>query len=183
MKKRKDIERKLSPEENRFLEQFLSKEKSFLMRLIKKNLGDAYDDLKDDCLSDIYWLLMRRADEIMTYRYPELWLATAVKFVSYNLVRARNKTHGYIKDIDIHRVSFSQDIFELAMYNIWCDEDIYNLLKKELTKRELQLFELMFEQGKTNKEISKILGIEEVTIRNIKKHIKDKYRDALKNKY
>lgn len=56
---------------------------------------------------------------------------------------------------------------------------MYNTLKKELTKRELEIFELMFEQHKTDKEIANELNITETTIKNIKESIKEKYRCAI----
>lgn len=172
----------LSSKESEFLQQLLTKEQSAILRIIKNTLGELYDNLKDDCLSDVFWLTVQKIKLLMKYQYPDRWLARSTKLVVMNVINSRNRQCAKTADIDVDNVAFSEDISELAIYNIWMEQDAYNALKRELTKRELQVMELMCEQDKTLQEIAKELNITQTTVRNIKKSIKDKYRYAIQNK-
>lgn len=172
----------LSSEESEFLGQLLAKERSTVLYVIKNVLGNLYTELRDECLSEVYWLAMRKVDDMMHFQNPDKWIVVSAKYVALHVKYTRCKYLDHISTEDIEDIEFSEDVFETALYNIWLEQDVYNLLKKELTKRERQVFELIFEQNKSCKEVAAQLGISESTVWNIRKSIKDKYRYAIKNK-
>lgn len=172
----------LSSEESEFLQQLLEKEQSAILRIIKNSLGASYYDLKDDCLSNVFLLAVHKIKIVMKCKYPDRWLARSTRLAVMNAIRSRNNRFSQTASIDVDSVALSEDVSELAIYNIWMEQDAYNALKRELTKRELQVMELMCEQDKTTQEIAKELKITQTTVRNIKKSIKDKYRYAIQNK-
>jgi DNA-binding CsgD family transcriptional regulator len=173
---------KLSVEEREFLDRLLSKSHAAITYTMKKHLGDMYNDLCDDCLSDIYWLAVNKVSDMIKLNKPEKWLIGATKILSANIKRVRCRQLNQISLESIEDIECSDDLFEIVLHNIWMEQDAYNYLKRELTKRELEVFELMFEQRKACVEISKELDISESTVWNIRKNIKDKYRYAIKNK-
>ena len=173
---------KLSAEEREFLEQLLSKMHPAITHTMKKHLGNMYNDLCDDCLSDAYWLAVNKVSEMMKLEKPGKWLIGATRILSANIKRVRCRQLNRVSLESIEDIECSDDLFEIVLHNIWMEQDAYNYLKRELTKRELEVFELMFEQRKECSEISKKLDISESTVWNIRKNIKDKYRYAIKNK-
>ncbi len=177
-----DNMQKLSAEERVFLEQLLTKERSIITSILRSRLAELYYDLKDECASDICWVAIHKVDVLMNCPHPVKWLATATKYIALNAVRRRYKRIDQTSSKNVMDVAFPEDVFEMALYNIWLEQDAYNILKKELTKRELEVFELMVEQKKTHQEISKELNMTESTVRSIKKNIKDKYRYAIRHK-
>lgn len=173
---------KLSSEKKAFLEQLLTKEQFALANILRSRLGGLYEDLKDECVSDICWLAIDKIDVLMNCQYPGKWLAASTKYIALKAKRERYTQFNHTSIKDIADVAFPEDVFEMALYNIWLEQDAYNILKKELTKRELEVFELMVEQQKPHEEIARELNMTESTVRNIKKNIKDKYRYAIRHK-
>lgn len=172
----------LSLEERKFLNQLLSNQYYAITYTMKKYLGDMYSELCDECLSDVYWLAVHKVRKIMELSCPEKWLLVATKILSLNSKRRHFKQLNYVSLESIEDVVVSDDIFEIALHNIWMEQDVYNRLKEELTRRELEIFELMFEKHKSYSQIASELKISESTVWNIRKTIKDKYRYAIKNK-
>ncbi len=182
MKTKNNNVQMLSSEKRAFLERLLTKEQSTITSILRSRLGELYDDLKDDCMSDLCWLAIHKIDVLMNCEYPGKWLASSTKYIALKAKRERYTQFNHTSIKDIADVAFPEDVFEMALYNIWLEQDAYNVLKKELTKRELEVFELMAEQQKNHEEIARELNMTESTVRNIKKNIKDKYRYAIRHK-
>lgn len=81
---KKDNPQKLSSEESEFLEQLLIKEQSVILNILKCKLGEMYDDLRDECVSEICWLAVHKVDVLMNCTYPDMWLATSTKYIALN---------------------------------------------------------------------------------------------------
>lgn len=172
----------LSLREREFLEQLLEKEYPIIIRVTERMLGESYLSLKDEALSELHLLLIRKIKELMRHESPEKWVVTAAKYIALHVKTEQAKYQSNFSDTDIDDVLYAEDVFEMALYNIWLENDVYSLLKNELTPREAQVFELMFEQRLSCKEIMQKLDISESTVWNIRKSIKDKYSYTIKNK-
>lgn len=182
MKNGNDRGRALSASEREFLDNLLRKTQPTLIRILKYKLGDMYDDLKDECLSEVYMTAVCNANKLMASEEPEKWLFACTKIIALNRMSSRLKYLSRVTDTDMPNISTGDDVFELALYNIWLEQDVYRRLKEELTPREREVFTLMFEEKLSCKEISQRLSVSESTLWNIRKSIKDKYRYAIKNK-
>ena len=182
MKKRENPINALSAQEKEFLEKLLEKEYVLIMRVTEKMLGESYLSLKDEALSELHLLMIRKIKELMRHESPEKWVVTAAKYIALHVKTEQAKYQSNFSDTDIDDVLYAEDVFEMALYNIWLENDVYSLLKNELTIREAQVFELMFEQKLSCIEIMQKLGVSESTVWNIRKSIKDKYCYAIKNK-
>ncbi len=172
----------LSVQEREFLEKLLEKEYPLIMRVTEKMLCENYTNLKDECLSQLHLLLIRKVKELMHHPSPEKWVVTATKYIAIHVKAERAKHLENFSDTDMDDILYTEDVCEMALYNIWMEKDVYSLLKNELTSREAQVFELMFEQKLSCKEITQKLGVSESTVWNLRKSIKDKYCYAIKNK-
>lgn len=173
----------LSLTEREFLENLLEKEYVLITRVTEKMLGESYLSLRNEALSELHLLLIRKIKELMRHESPEKWLVTAAKFNALHVKTEHARYVNNFSDTDMEDVLYSEDIFETALYNIWMEKDVYSLLKNELTSREAQVFELMFEQKLPCAEIMHKLDISESTVWNIRKSIKDKYTYAIKHKF
>lgn len=176
-------EHPLSPEEREFLSRLLEEKRSTILYVMKEMLDDTYYRLRDDCLSELYLLAVRKIDVLIKHPSPGRWLIVAAKYLALN---ARSKSAHRTEPVpleEIEALPSSEDVFETALYNIWTEQDIYGRLKSELTKREREIFELLFEQQKSAVSVAAELGISESTVWNIRKSIKDKYKAAIKKKY
>lgn len=172
----------LSAQEKEFLEKLLEKEYVLIVRVTEKMLGESYLSLKDEALSELHLLMIRKIKELMRHESPEKWVVTAAKYIALHVKTELAKYQSNFSDTDIDDVLYAEDVFEMALYNIWLENDVYSLLKNELTPREAQVFGLMFEQRLSCKEIMQKLGVSESTVWNIRKSIKDKYSYTIKNK-
>lgn len=172
----------LSVQEREFLEQLLEKEYPIIIRVTERMLGENYRDLRDEALSELHLLLIRKVEELQRHPSPEKWVVTATKYIAIHVKAERAKHLNNFSDTDMDEILFTEDVFEMALYNIWMEKDVYSLLKNELTSREAQVFELMFEQKISCKEIMQRLKVSESTVWNLRKSIKDKYCYAIKHK-
>ena len=173
----------LSLTEREFLENLLEKEYVLITRVTEKMLGESYLSLRNEALGELHLLLIQKIKELMNHESPEKWLVIAAKFNALHVKAEHARYLNKFSDTDMEDVLYSEDVFETALYNIWMEKDVYSLLKKELTSREAQVFELMFEKKLPCAEIMHKLDISESTVWNIRKSIKDKYTYAIKHKF
>lgn len=72
--------------------------------------------------------------------------------------------------------------YEEAIYNIWTKDNAGKNLLDQLTKKEALVYNKLFVEMKSTKEVANELGVSESTVRSFKKMIKDKVQMIIDEK-
>lgn len=64
----------LSSTERKFLGQLLEKEYHIIMRVTERTLGESYIDLRNEALSELHLLLIRKVEELQNHPSPEWYV-------------------------------------------------------------------------------------------------------------
>ena len=182
MRKKSDERILLTLEEARFIDGLIERNRSVLGNIIKFSLGEDFDHLWEDCLSETYLLACRKIDVLKAHENPDGWIINAAKKNAGNMKRNNNKYKSNISIEKLPELPDEQNVFEEAVFNIWMEKKVPSILISRLSKREKEVYELFYIEHKTTDEIAKRLGINVSTVRNIKKNIVDKIKYDIKQK-
>ena len=92
-------------------------------------LGESYRDLRDEALSELHLLLIRKVEELQRHPSPEKWVVTATKYIAIHVKAERAKHLNNFSDTDMDEILFTEDVFEMETLN-----SMIPLWKKEKDK-------------------------------------------------
>ncbi len=179
--KQKD-NRPLSEEEVLFIEKLIIENRKIIKNIIYNILGERYKHHAEDAVCDVYLLMCQKIDVLKNHNAPRAWIFVAARYVARGVVR-NNKKHDNTIPIDMIE-DFPSDINveEEATYRIWLSDKVPEKLIKSLTKREQQVYQKLYIEGKTPKQAAVELNLTANAVYNFNKNIRDKIKYAVKRK-
>lgn len=177
MKTKSSVDKCLTNEEAERLESIIMDRIHIIRHTIVKIFGVTYHDLVEDCISEVLLLACEKSDIVLNHSNPGGWLVNASKNTAYNMLRKHRKENRNLPIDDLGSVSSTEDVFEEMVYREWMEKQVPALLLSHLTKREREIYELLFVQKKTPQTVADELHISVNTVRNIKKSIVDKIKN------
>lgn len=169
----------MTPEEAEFVKDLLLRNRQTISSVIKMLLKDGYSFLYDDCLSETYLTACQKVDILKVHGNPDAWITVAAKWSTMALLK-EFKRQKYLNNQANEFVCSTKDsVFEEVVYNIWVENNVPEKLISELTKREKEVYRLLFLEQKTPQEVANELGISISTVRNTKKHLIDKIKEII----
>ncbi len=168
----------LTKEDADFVEALLKQHQRVIMSVIRANLNHHLYYLAEDCLSEVYLVACQNVSELKKHAHPDGWLAVTAKYITIRLAKDEMKNLRKIGRAVEHTAH--EHVFESALYNIWLEEKMPEKILGTLTKREKEIYEMIYIRCMKNDEIARQLGISESTIRNINKSIVDKIEYYIK---
>ena len=169
----------LTSEESEQLERIIMDRIHIIRYTIVKIFGVMYLYLVDDCVSEVVLLACQKGRILLNHSNPGGWLVNASKNIAHNMIRKHKKEIRNVSIDELESVSVSEDVFEEMLYQEWLKKRIPELLVSRLTKREQEIYDLLFVQKKTPQAIAEELHISVNTVRNIKKSIVDKIKNDI----
>lgn len=177
MRTKSSVNKCLTSEEAERLEKIIMDRIHIIRHTIVKIFGVTYQDLVDDCVSEVLLLACEKGDIVLNHSNPGGWLVNTSKNLAYNMMRKQQKEARNIPIDDLGSISSSEDVFEEMVYQEWMERQVPDRLLSRLTKREHEIYELLFVQKKTPQTVADELHISVNTVRNIKKSIVDKVKN------
>lgn len=136
--------------------------------------------MAEDALSELCLVACENVQTLKNHVCPKAWLIITAKFVSITLTREYQKKCKHLPINELMVGSKELDVFEEVLFSTWTENDAPQKLISLLTKREAQVYKMLYQEGKSVKEIAQELNVVENTVRNIHKHLRDKIPDAIK---
>ncbi len=169
----------LTSEECDYIEKLIIKNESILRSVIRLALGEKFDQIGEECMSDVYLLLCEKIDILKKHENPEGWMVVAAKNIAQNAIRKHNTQLRHTTAEEITDIPAEDNVFENTLYNIWLEEGAIDKLLKELTPREREVYNYLYRKRLTSKQVAKIMNVSYSTIRNISANIKRKIQNAI----
>ena len=170
---------RLTSEESEQLEKIIMNRIHIIRYTIVKIFGVTYQYLVEDCVSEVLLLACEKGRILLNHSNPGGWLVNASKNTAYNMLRKYQKGARNVPIDDLGSVSSPEDVFEEMVYQECMEKNVPDLLLSRLTKREREIYELLFVQKKKPQTVADELHISVNTVRNIKKSIVDKIKNDI----
>lgn len=172
----------LTSEEAEYINELLERNEYIIRAQIRTVLKEKFNQIGEDCISELYLLACEKVSVLKTHKNPDAWLVIASKNVANNMARKHTALLQNITDEEITNVKIETDVFEDALYNIWIQEGSIERLLSLLTPREREIYDLLYKERQTAKQVSEKLGVSDSTVRNIALAIKKKIKNAIETK-
>ncbi len=169
----------LTPEEADYIEDLIIRNEYMIRAAVKSVLQEKYEYLGEDCISEIYYLACKKIKKLKKHEKPDAWIIVASRKVALNEARKYNTYINHTTDEKVINIPAIDTVFEDALYNIWLEEGVIDKLLNLLTPHERKIYELLYKKRLPPKEVAKIIGVSESTIRNINSTIKKKIKKAI----
>ena len=172
---------RLTPEEAEFVQTLLTKNSKNIRVAVRLVLGRFYNNLGEDCLSEISLAVIQKAKMLSTHENPDGWLVVASKKIAANLIRKeytrlKNTKNELPPDIPTD----ADAVYQEVLYDIWLENNGIEALLEPLTARERDVFEAIYVKQLTPKQASEALGISYSTVRTIDISVKNKIKEKIK---
>lgn len=169
----------LTSEEAERLERIIMDRIHIIRYTIVKIFGVTYQYLVEECVSEVLLLACEKGDILLKHSNLGGWLVNTAKNTAYNMMRKYQKESRNVPIDDLESISSPEDVFEEMVYQECMEKNVPDLLLSRLTKREREIYELLFVQKKTPQTVADELHISVNTVRNIKKSIVDKIKNDI----
>lgn len=169
----------LTTEECEYIERLIIKNKTIVRTVIRTALGEEFEQLGEDCISELYLLMCEKIDTLKAHDYPDGWVVVAAKKVASNILR-KHKTRSNLTAAERTReLRAGDDVFENAVYNIWMEDGVIDKLLASLTPHELEIYDYLYRKRLTAKKVAEIMGLSASTVRNIDAGIRRKIQKGI----
>ena len=91
-------------------------------------------------------------------------------------IKTKNALNNEISDIPHEETGYEE-----VIYKIWLENNSIKKLLDTLTAHEREIYELIYKEKLTSKQVAIRLGISDSTVRNLNANIKAKIKKAIKN--
>lgn len=171
-----DNRNKLSPAEVDRLSNLVIEHRNVIHRIIYNALSPQFTYLVDDCESDVILIAVEHAAELLSHPNATGWFVLTARNIAHNARRKEiTRTHNLIS-VSEFKSKTEIEPLEDILYKDWINDGIPEELIARLAPREREVYNLIFVEHMSTKEISDKLCLRESTVRNIKKHIIDKIK-------
>lgn len=169
----------LTSEECDYIEKLIAKNEAVVRNTIRMALGEEFERLGEDCISELYLLMCEKIDTLKEHRYPDGWIVIAAKKIAYGILRKDRVRSGFISAERTRNIRAGDDVFENALYNIWMEDGVIDKLLASLTPHELEIYDYLYHKRLTAKKTAEILGLSASTVRNIDASIRRKIQKGI----
>lgn len=169
----------LTSEECDYIEKLIIKNESVVRSVIRSALGEKFDQIGDECMSDLYLLMCEKIDKLKKHENPDGWLIVSAKNIALNAKRKHNTQLKHMIVEERTYIRAEDNVFENALYNIWLEDGAIDKILARLTPRETEIYNYLYRKRLSCKQTAKITGLSESTVRNINANIKKKIHKGL----
>lgn len=140
------------------------------------------NDLIEEAVSDLHLLMCEKIEDIKTHSCPKAWILVSAKRVAQGVIAKARRYSSVVPLDDIVEIADERSIEDEAIFQIWMDEKVPEKLIGRLSKREREVYDKIYVEGKTTKETASDLNISLNAVHNIHKNLRDKIKDDVKRK-
>lgn len=181
--KTNEIEKfRLTADEAEYIKDLIIRNQYVIKSEVRMILRDKFEQIGEDCISEIYFLACKKISVLKKHEKPDAWIALASRKVAQNMARKHNTLLKNSTNVEITDIVVKDDVFEDALYNIWMENGAIDMLLNTLTPHEHEIYSLIYKKRLSSKEVAKIMGVSDSTVRNIVATIKRKIKTAIKTK-
>ncbi len=170
---------RLTSDEAEYIRDLIIRNEYIIRAVVKSILREKFDQIGDDCISEIYLLACNKIAVLKKHANPDAWITVASKKVAQNMARKHNTFLKNSTDDEITDASVEDNIFEDALYNIWMEDGSVDKLLNTLTLHEREIYDLIYKKCLSSKEVAILMGTSDSTIRNTVVKIKRKIKNAI----
>ena len=172
----------LTEEEALFAQKILEDNSQQIKAAVYSTLGTENRYLAEDAINEVFLLICEKIDTLMAYTCPKAWIIAAARNTAQNIKRKHKYDSMRIPIEEINVGIYDEDVFENAIFNIWMENKVPEKLIAKLTPREREIYQKIYIEDKSPKEIAEELDVSYNTVRNIHKNLRDKINDFIKRK-
>lgn len=169
----------LSSEDCDYIEKLILKNEAIVRAVIRSALGEKFDQIGEDCISELYLLACTKIDLLKKHENPVGWLVVASRNITLNALRKHNTRLSRASDEEISHIRAKDNVFESALYNIWLKDGAIDKLLATLTPHEKEIYDYLYRKRLPAKKVAEIMGLSDSTIRNINAGIRKKIKDGM----
>ncbi len=164
----KENKSKLNCEESAFIEELVLRNDTLIRNVLMGVLAENFRHLTDECIAETYLLACRRADVLKDHPNPDGWVVKTAKTKALELLN-KHKNEKLLPLEEALSVSAHQNVEEEAQYNIWQERFYISEVLSSLSKREKQIYKLLYIDRLSVPIAAKTLGISEKTVLNVRR--------------
>ena len=172
----------LTSEECDYIEKLIIKNESILRSVIRSALGERFDQLGEECMSDLYLLMCEKINKLKNHENPDGWIVVAAKNIALNAIRKHNTQLKHTSAEERIDIPVEDNVFESALYNIWLKDGVIEKLLDKLTPHEREVYNYLYRKRLPSKKVAELMGVSHSTIRNINANIKRKIKREMNEK-
>ncbi len=173
----------LTSEECKFVENLIANNEYIVRSVLRSALGEKFDQLGAECISDLYILLCEKIRFLKQHENPDGWMVVAAKNIALNAIRKHNTLINHAIAAEITDIRVEDNVFENALYSIWLNDGVIDKLLDKLTPHEREIYDYLYRERLTSKQVAEIMKTSDSTIRNINARIRKKIQKELNEKY
>ena len=170
---------RLTSDEAEYIRDLIIRNEYIIRAEVRLVLRDKFEQIGDDCISEIYFLACKKIAVLKKHAKPDAWITLASKKVAQNMARKHDTFLKNSTDDEITDASVEDNIFEDALYNIWMEDGSIDKLLNTLTPHEREIYDLIYKKRLSSKEVAILMGTSDSTIRNTVAKIKQKIKNAI----
>ncbi len=179
MKKIDDNPLKLTPQQAEFVKNLIIKNEFIIRAQIKSVLQDNYYQYGDDCFGDLCLIVCQKAETLLNHENPSAWVVVAARNAAINMARkiatkANNTAEKEVSDSPCEEMGYEDVIFK-----VWLENNSIEKLLSILTPHEREIYNLVYIEKLTSKQVAEKLNISASTVRTTSITIKTKIKNAI----
>lgn len=173
---------RLTADEAEYIKELIIRNEYVIRAEVRSVLREKYEQIGEDCIAEIFFLACKKTAVLKKHENPDAWIALASRKVAQNMARKHNTHLNRTTDEEITDLCVEDNVFEDALYDIWMENGSVNKLLNTLTPHERKIYDLLYKRRLPSKEVARIMGVSDSTIRNTAATIRRKVRNALETK-
>lgn len=173
---------RLSSDEAEYIKDLIIRNEFIIRAEVRSVLRDKFDQIGDDCISEIYLLACKKISLLKKHEKPDAWITVSARKVALNMARKHNTLLNNSTADEITDVGTEDNVFEDALYNIWMEDGSISKLLNTLTPHEREIYNLIYIKRLPSKEVAILMGTSDSTIRNTAVKIKRKIKNAIETR-
>ena len=178
MKADKNGIQKLSKEESAFIKELMLKNDTLIRNVLKGVFAEKYVQLTDECIGETWLLVCERAKLLMAHPNPDGWVVKAAKTKALECLRKYGDPRILPLEEAIN-LNAGQSVEDEAQYNIWKERFYISEVLGCLSKREKQIYRLLYIEKLSVTDAAALLGISEKTLFNARRIMTEKVKKLL----
>lgn len=179
MKKVDDNSIKLTPQQAEFVKNLIITNEFIIKAQIKSVLQDNYYQHGDDCFGDVCLIACQKIAVLETHENPSAWVVVAARNAAINMARkiatkTNNTAEQEVSDSPCEEMGYEEVIFK-----VWLENNSIEKLLNILTPHEREIYNLVYIEKLTSKQVAEKLNISASTVRTISITLKNKIKNAI----
>lgn len=173
---------RLTADEAEYIKDLIIRNEYIIRAEVRSILREKFSQIGEDCIGEIYLLACKKIEVLKKHENPDAWITLVSKKVAQNMARKHNTILNRAADEEIMDIETKDDVFEDALYNIWLEDGSIDKLLNTLTPHEREIYNLIYKKRLPSKEVAKLMGRSDSTIRNTVAAIRRKIKSGIKTK-